>query len=58
MPYNFTHTGNIKNNKRKCQINGQTKSNKNKHIDMENRVDVVRGEIVRKENWVKGSTVC
>ena len=43
---------------KKCQINRQTKSNENKHIDMENKADVVRGEIVRRENWVKGSTVC
>ena len=39
----FTHIWNIK-NKQKIKINEETKLNKNKHVDTENRVVVTRRE--------------
>ena len=39
----FTHIWNIK-NKQKIKINEETKLNKNKHVDIENRVEVTRRE--------------
>ena len=41
MLFDFTHTCNTKNNNK---INEQTKPNKNKHVDTENRVGVITGE--------------
>ena len=39
IPYDFTHMCNITN-----KINEQTKPNKNKHIDTENRVVITKGK--------------
>ena len=37
------------------RINGQTKPNKNKHVDTENRVVVIRGEGTKgRAKWIKG----
>ena len=45
MSYDFIHVWNIKNKQtKKPKINEQTKSSKNKHIDIENRVVATRGE--------------
>ena len=42
LPHDFIHMCNIKT--KSSKINEQTKPNKNKHIDTENRVGVITGE--------------
>ena len=43
IPYDFTHMWNIKKNKQ-TETNEQTKPNKNKHLDTDNTIVVIREE--------------
>jgi len=55
IPYDFTHTWNTKNKQAKIKISKQTKPIKNKHVDTEKRIVIIREKEVGewRVKWVK-----